>query len=245
MNFIIQSKKIKDITVPYDDFCTAVIQTSNYRDDIKAFLDIDYYQHPSICDENKPSNLNIVPIGTVEFVHNYIFSHFGKKYIPEPLNIPQELYKYLGRTYYIGNKETIPSNKILFVKSATQVKGFKELIYNPTFLPDDTYVISELINILSEHRVFVHKGEIIDIRVYNNDFKTLPDLNIIKNIINDFINPPIAYTIDVAVTDKGETVIIELHNFYSCGLYGMQDFEKATIMMSQWYCEHMRIKCKN
>ena len=47
---------------------------------------------------------------------------------------------------------------------------------------------------------------------------------------------PVAYTLDVAVTPEGKTVVIECHRFFSCGLYGFSDIAKYPKMLSQaWF----------
>lgn len=42
-------------------------------------------------------------------------------------------------------------------------------------------------------------------------------------MIEGFKEAPEAYTIDVGVTSDGNTVLIEVHDFFSCGLYGFDD----------------------
>ena len=39
-------------------------------------------------------------------------------------------------------------------------------------------------------------------------------------MVRAFANAPKAYTLDVAVLRNGQTAVIEVHNFISCGLYG-------------------------
>jgi hypothetical protein len=54
-------------------------------------------------------------------------------------------------------------------------------------------------------------------------------------------NPPIAYTLDVGIkTETKETVIIEMHDFFSCGLYGFNDPFRYPYMLSQWFHEFIR-----
>lgn len=56
-----------------------------------------------------------------------------------------------------------------------------------------------------------------------------------------------AYTLDVAVKEDGDADILELHDFFACGLYGFADptaLRKMTLLTQQkflskrnWGCE--------
>ena len=47
---------------------------------------------------------------------------------------------------------------------------------------------------------------------------------------------PIAYTLDVGINDKG-TFVIEVHDFFSCGLYGFADVGILPSMLNRWFQE--------
>ena len=106
------------------------------------------------------------------------------------------------------------------------------------------YVCSEVIDtILAEYRILVHEDEVVGVQYYSgikkynrvgiaiDTFKTsgvlsFPDEKIISSIVNDIRNFrnqggifPMSYTLDVAVTPDS-TVLLEVHNFVSCGTYG-------------------------
>ena len=51
--------------------------------------------------------------------------------------------------------------------------------------------------------------------------------------------PPPAYTLDVGVYG-GNFYVIEVHNFYSCGLYGFSMPHLYPQMLSQWYMWWLR-----
>lgn len=239
MNFLIESENY----LPKHDFGFAVIEACKYRKDFNYTLSEDYYRHPSVYTRRNRLKVSQVPVGSVDFVHRHLLNWYGQSYVPTPCIIAQELNQFLGREYKVLAVEELPLVGEYFIKPANLVKGETTILnrYTQAYeLTEKEYICSSLINISSEHRVFVHNNRVVDIRTYNNDFLTLPDLDKLNRIIRTIANPPIAYTLDVAVTEEKETVIIELHNFYSCSLYGMQDTEKAAIMMSQWFCEHLR-----
>ena len=97
--------------------------------------------------------------------------------------------------------------------------------------------VSEIIDIVSEWRVFVFNGEIQHIGNYSGDCMAFPDADIIKEIVRVYGDEaPKAWTLDVAVTTEGDTVVLECHRFFSCGLYGFSDYRRIPKMYSQcWY----------
>lgn len=241
MNFLIESENF----IPKHDFGFAVVGGSKYRADLTYILSEEYYRHPSVYGKRNPTSIDQIAIGSVDFVHNHILNCYGNKYVPKPLLIPSELNTdyFLGREYKILKKEELPTSDFYFIKSANLIKGETNILnkyITVEELTEKEYICSTLIDIASEHRVFVHNGKIVDIRTYSTDYATLPNIRKIEEMIKAYKDQPLAYTLDVAVTDSNHTVIVELHNMYSCSLYGMQDTEKATIMMSQWFCEHIR-----
>lgn len=97
-----------------------------------------------------------------------------------------------------------------------------------------------MVDIKSEWRAFVYKGELLDVRNYSGDFRIFPDISIIEEMIKDYKNSPKAYTLDVAVDDKENTVLIEIHQFFSCGLYGFADYRVLPKMFIDTHKEIIR-----
>lgn len=189
-----------------------------------------------------------VPVGSVQFVSAYLNKFYpeAKKGL-EPLNVPEVLFPFAGRT--IANIHTPDDLKLfndcpdVYVKSLTTIKDSK----NGGVLPweHDKYVgfqMSSFIDIISEWRVFVFKGEILDCRCYLGDFFTYPDPKTVMTMVQEYKNAPRAYTLDVAVTSKGETVVLECHRFFSCGLYGFSMPHIYPAMLSQTWFEMKNLK---
>lgn len=89
--------------------------------------------------------------------------------------------------------------------------------------------------IISEWRVFVYKGEGVDVKNYAGDPFAFPDVHRIKEFIEQFKSAPESYTLDVAVTRDG-TWVLECHDFFSCGLYGFNNYRVYPWMLSRaWY----------
>lgn len=184
--------------------------------------------------------INAIPLGTIEFTQNYfkIFYSIEKE---NPIEIPPILRKeeFLKRKYSIVSYNEIPKNGCYFIKDVSQLKVFSyegELSY---FLYDDIFEkpkefdfslhldkthlfqVSELVNILSEYRIFVLDNKIYSINNYNGDVRLFPDIKLIEKAIllwSTQKDCPKSYSLDVAITPKG-TMILECHILFSTGIY--------------------------
>jgi hypothetical protein len=176
----------------------------------------------------------LIPIGSVEFVCDYLKTCYGL--MPSPKNIPIELMdeKWTARTVINGNEKDITGEK--FVKSNDKIKSFTEICSSA---PAGNYQISDLIDIESEWRGFVYKGRLIGLQNYSGEFDVFPDVHRIHRMIDAYGSQPIAYTLDVAIS-QGQTVVIEVHDFFSCGLYGFDDHKNLPFMFSRWFFDFIR-----
>lgn len=182
-----------------------------------------------------------IPIGSLEFVFNYLERyHSIPKGCIKPINIPLSLRKeeFLGRKVQIATKEDIPSPAPFFVKFHTEYKTFTDAIEDTSALPEGNYLISPIISIDSEWRAFVHEGKLVGLQHYVGDFTAFPDVGAIQSMIQAYKDAPLAYTLDVGMV-KEKCVVIEVHSFVSCGLYGFQDYKRLPIMLIQGF-NHMR-----
>lgn len=119
-----------------------------------------------------------------------------------------------------------------FVKNVSKLKEFNSSAYEgripaPSTLPAGTYLLSEWIDIRSEFRVFVYRDKILAVQNYLGFPLVFPDADKLVKMVEKYRGDdgwPEAYTMDVAVLCQkdqlAETVILEIHPFVSCGLYG-------------------------
>lgn len=197
-----------------------------------------------------------IPIGTIEFVFAYIdrYVRNGASKEIRPLNIPERLLKYSGRdtkNFVISSREDrLNISKMykdqIFIKSNTEIKcpynGYydnKDILDNE-IIPDGEYQISNIIPIMAEFRVFVFQDNVVGIHYYLGDFMSFPSICKIKEILHDYEwakydDVPVAFTLDVGVTAFGETVLMECHEFFSCGLYGFRDYRHLPYMFTKGF----------
>lgn len=200
---------------------------------------------------------NYIPIGTVEFVRDYINIYFpNKSNCLIPLNVPDALKTFAGRYVWdIDCEEAIPDT--LKVNDDDTIELFRKSLYK---IKDESngfieykradankligYQVSTKINaIRSEWRVFVHHNDVKQVCYYDGDPLVFPDSHRIQQMVERYAreDAPIAYTLDVAVTDYS-TYVIEVHRFFSCGLYGFSDYRILPYMFSQAWHEMMYLK---
>jgi len=187
-----------------------------------------------------------IPVGSNEFVHEFLALYGTPE--PKPLNVPAFLFPRLCRRAYYGqpNEEVWQNPRGWFIKDADKVKGVVDL--SPSMCkPTKNYFISERIeNIVSEWRVFVMGGEVRGIRCYQGDEFLVPTKSYIDGVaktLTSFGYPDISF--DVAVAKKevfnGHKVfphLIEVHDFYSCGLYG---FNQPRVLLFMWVRTILRL----
>jgi len=208
------------------DFSFTLIESINYQNWINYPTNIFGISHVELDDDLPPKH---IPIGSVEFVLEYLKKHFNL--FPKPKNIPKELmsFEFTGRKVINGTEKDIIETS--FVKSNDDIKKFTEYCKEA---PIGNYQISEIIEIDSEWRGFVFNNELVGLQNYTGEFDLFPDVRQIKKMIRAYKSAPIAYTIDVGISKK-KTVIIEVHDFFSCGLYGFSDHRKLPFMFLRWF----------
>ncbi len=185
----------------------------------------------------KENYKNYVPIGGVEFVIGFLQRFYGLT--PKPINVPQELFHYAGRKIFNG-VETDLKDK-LFVKSNDKIKKTYGVVNEEDFvLPIGNYQFSEIITIESEWRAFIYENKLVGLCNYSGEFTRWPNVNTIKGMIKTYRSSPVAYTLDVGVSDDRGTFVIECHDFFSCGLYGFNQ-QILVNMFYRWFQEYLKL----
>lgn len=236
-----------------------LLQTENNRKHIHDFtfiLEKSMKYHDWIYETKEDSNpfqllystlpnvSDCVPIGSVDFVMEYLELYHNK--VPKPMNVPEELFSHLFTRREIANGD---NNDVqswtgkFFFKSNDKIKGYQNVNDpNNTGLlevPEGNYQISEIIDVESEWRTFVYQGKLVGLKQYSGDFTVFPDIDKVKEMINTFKSAPIAYTLDVGITNDKNTVVIEAHDFFSCGFYGFNDHSVIPYMFSRWWYNYV------
>ena len=190
---------------------------------------------------------SITPIGTVEFVKAFA-EKVGVK-LPNPIHAT-ELLKLEGRLYATVRKKDLPLPRKtypVFVKPLKELKKFTgfvaksekdfELYPDVDWSNTSLFLTDVLENIVSEWRCYVLNGKVSACVNYSGDPLEFPSRGHIQNMIQDLSNPPVTYSLDVAVcveegymTNYRKTSFIEINDAYALGYYG-GDVELYTKML--------------
>lgn len=213
------------------DFSFHLIEAIKYNN---WFYNENKYDYRLVDNMIRFNDKSYIPIGSVEFVREFLYDFEGIVNV-KPINIPKELmiHKFIKRNIYCSLGKDIPpipsksstSESKLFVKSNDKIKGFNSNVYSFNDLKDnEEYLVSDLIDINSEWRVFIFNGRLVGLQNYSGDFTIFPNIKLIEEIIREYKDCPPAYTLDIGINSNDGTFILEVHNFFSCGLYGFADY---------------------
>lgn len=244
MNFILQ----KDYEL--DDFKIELIKSKEYWEWRNCGKSIDQLTEINLFYEGQDlRNIpikSICPVGRIDFVLDW-FNLFWKNIVIKPKNIPTELLSYSNRKILNLNKHEdlreFNHGDYVFVKSRDILKSKYNGIYivgedklNNLLISENLQISEYIDNVISEWRFFIYNKRIIDFKCYLGDSFFIPNKETILSIINDYKTSPISYTLDVMVTEK-DTDLLEIHDFFSCGLYGFSDYSKYPFMLYRWFKE--------
>ncbi len=166
--------------------------------------------------------------------------------VPHMGTIPPELLEFAKRPYFkVSMKEAVeraahgpifikpvPENQKSFTGFVLDITQPKTLI-NIAHYSEDV-IVSSVVNFVSEYRCFVYEKEIMDAKRYRGNFRISPNYKLADDAINAYVNQPVAYSIDIGVTDTGETMLVECNDMMSLGLYGLTPHIAARMLVDRW-----------
>lgn len=216
--------------------------------------------HDCICttykeleDVLKNDNLplkDMIPVGSLKFVEKFLLDVHGVKSM-NCIEVPKILRKdkYLKRRYAVLDKDDLPDSGYYFLKYASKLKDYtyrglieflpkEDLGNGEPYLKEGKYVISEIVDIVSEYRCFILDDNIEAIQFYDGDFTVMlnqEDISLLREMVAMYSldkNRPNAYTLDVAIIKDRGLSILEVHPHVSVGLYG---YSKSHLLYSYAY----------
>lgn len=205
------------------------------------------------CFEEKDIDTLPVSIETPVFagvtVFRKIIDKLGVDYPPFDC-YPKVLTEHFGRNL---RRSTLGEEKAKFHKDGVSVfvkpvlpKQFNGHVWTSLLnliplakIPDDAEVwVCEPIDIKSEHRVYVHDGEILGVKHYWGDWSIVPDKAYVEKVVKDYKPCPIAYGIDIAVIADpfGEDeVVLEVNDGCNLGNYGLDSIHYGEMIVARWF----------
>lgn len=168
--------------------------------------------------------------GSIDFVHTAL--KLLDKEIPEYDSYPKGMESTLHRKIWEGTKKDITVDNLpLFIKPKDNCKFFTGFVVKD--IDDPRYrvignnrklYISEVVNFISEWRVYWVSGSLWQIAQYSGE-KTTFDMFSLENIFNKLYECGIeGHTVfDVGLLENGELALVEVNDGYSVGLYNEEN----------------------
>ena len=89
---------------------------------------------------------------------------------------------------------------------------------------------------ISEWRLYVHNDKLIDARNYSGEFIVSPDYEYAMTIItNNKGKFPCAYTVDIAVLENKQNVVVEFNDMWAIGNYGIPNDIYLRILKDRYF----------
>lgn len=140
---------------------------------------------------------------------------FGKEI--DDMDYPASLASYLGRKLWKSTVNTVNANPELwpiFIKPINNkrfkgrvVRNTADLIGCGSCYEDYPIYCSEIKEIVTEYRVFVRYGKVLDVRRYGGEWTVACSKQFVESCINDFQDAPKAYAMDIGITKDGENIL--------------------------------------
>ena len=168
---------------------------------------------------------------------------------PPNINIPASIKKWADRNVWcstLGEFRLLvqqePEKLPLHIKPQDRhkvfngmvVRRFRDLIPSAHVPPETTIVVQEVVTFVSEWRVFVLNGKILNVSNYRGDPITFPAPTTITLAVAEFTDAPVAYGIDFGVTDKQKTLLVEVNDAFSLGSYGLVGPQYIEMIEARW-----------
>lgn len=225
--------------VPTDDWGFAAYLGAKSRQ-----LDVIFYEN---IEEVPASKYNIL-VGCIEDTEKFL-AKLGID-VPEALNIPLSLRSFTGRwVLYTTMKGVRAGTSFPFFIKPKRLKRFipgvvkdnRELGIFFNEVEDSTEVmVSGKVEFVSEYRCFVHEGKILGVKHYTGDNLIFPDGKLIKKMVEVYEDDslgkisPIGYSLDIGVTNTGETLLVECNDGWSLGNYGLEGIPYTNLLIGRW-----------
>lgn len=161
---------------------------------------------------------DFVPVGSVEFVRKYCDINLIS--LPANISYPEELRPYLGRNIRKGFfQEALDTEFVKPVDTKIFTGNIKQQLCE-SVKNDELVWISDPIQLSLEFRYYLIDTKIVGYSRYDDgdDSDIEPDNSLVEQMVADYISQPVAYTIDVGISE-GKTVLIEVNDAWAIGYY--------------------------
>ena len=215
----IQSNKERTLAHHFDCSCAlygAIDTAMDYR--LTSFEEVESGKFDMLINKN-------LFVGSCGFMRE-VFKRVGLNDVRLPINSNRE-----SEIITLGEAhKRVSDGKKLFIKPI-EIKLFSGLILDGmqhsclSNLPNETKVMTYepfKSKIVSEWRLYIHNDKLVDSRNYSGEFTVSPNYEYAKEVIeNNEGKFPCAYTLDIAILENDENVVVEFNDMWAIGNYGI------------------------
>lgn len=177
-------------------------------------------------------------IGTVRHALNLIGCRD-----PEMIDYPEELSDFYGRKIWkstLGKIRELDQDDI-FIKPISQKlfaghvrSNIGYLVQTAPFEDDLEIWCSDSVKFVSEYRTYVSNGQIVGCKQYKGDFLIFPNTDVIYACVAKMTLKYLTYSLDVGITEQGQTFVVEVNDAFSLGSYGLECVTYAKMLETRW-----------
>lgn len=167
---------------------------------------------------------------------------------PPTVNYPKSLQNYLGRETKLCNLSEIRSLangeviEPVFIKPSILEKDFTGFVFksfldllNISHLEGDINLWkSEVVDFISEYRIYYLDNKIIGCHHYKGDSLVFPDSSVVSEMFYSYKDRFVSGSIDVGITKGRRTLLVEVNDVYALGNYGLNELLYAKMIISRW-----------
>lgn len=167
--------------------------------------------------------------------------------VPEIESIPASLQAFAGRRIWRSTmaelRSRVEHGDAVFAKprpdrlkafNGRLFSAFRDLVPTAHIADDEPVDCAEPIDLVSEFRCFVLRGDPLDLRPYKGDSLVFPDPAVIREAVAAYEDAPMGYAVDFGVTRDGRTVVVEVNDGYAVGAYGLAPLYYAELITARW-----------
>ena len=173
---------------------------------------------------------------------------------PAALRLPPVLYAFYGRAIQEGTLGDIRAiiardelKEPVFIKPSEEQKLFtgyvareyRDLLRSIECEDATPIQMQEVVEFVSEWRVFVLDGDILNASHYRGDPLVFPDAATITQFVSFWKEAPCAFSADFGIVRRGEpyaetSLLVEVNDAFALGAYGLNSVAYARMIEARW-----------
>ena len=208
-----------------------------------------FYSPKKISRRTLPLTENTLVVGTVDCVHGALKQL--KAPIPSSDSYPEPIQKYMHRRCWkstLGKERdrySFGTPQPVFIKPSGREKCFTGLVVESEWdfhriggvSSQEPVYCSEVVEWVSEYRVYVVEGEIRSVDHYAGDGDQKLDLSVVEDALTTLAEGERAlagFGIDFGLLSTGETALVEMNDGFALGAYAISARDYTDLLIARW-----------